>query len=48
MAAITLLETNRKPTHSQIDEAISGNLRRCATYARIRGATHEAARTLGA
>ena len=33
---------------SDIDAAMSGNLCRCATYARIRAAVHDAAKTLGA
>ncbi|MGL4728511.1 MAG: (2Fe-2S)-binding protein [Bosea sp. (in: a-proteobacteria)] len=48
MAAISLLEGNRKPTDAQIDDAMTGNICRCATYARIRGAILEASRTLGA
>lgn len=48
MSAIGLLEGNRKPTDADIDAAMSGNLCRCATYARIRGAVHEAARMLEA
>ncbi|MGL5362205.1 MAG: (2Fe-2S)-binding protein [Bosea sp. (in: a-proteobacteria)] len=46
MSAAALLETNRKPTDADIDAAMSGNLCRCATYQRIRGAIHEAARML--
>jgi isoquinoline 1-oxidoreductase alpha subunit len=48
MSAIGLLSENRKPTDADIDEAMSGNLCRCATYQRIRGAVKEAAKTLGA
>ena len=48
MSAIGLLSENRKPTDADIDAAMSGNLCRCATYQRIRGAVKEAARTLGA
>ena len=48
MAAIGLLNTNRKPTDAEIDDAMSGNLCRCSTYQRIRAAIHEAARVLGA
>ena len=48
MSAVALLEQNRKPGDSDIDEAMSGNLCRCATYARIRSAVHEAARRLEA
>jgi isoquinoline 1-oxidoreductase subunit alpha len=46
MAAIALLNDNRKPTDSDIDAALSGNICRCATYQRIRSAVHEAARAL--
>jgi isoquinoline 1-oxidoreductase subunit alpha len=48
MAAIGLLNTNRKPSDADIDDAMSGNLCRCNTYQRIRGAVHEAAKLLGA
>jgi isoquinoline 1-oxidoreductase alpha subunit len=48
MAAIALLSANRKPSDSEIDDAMSGNLCRCATYHRIRAAVHEASRLLGA
>jgi isoquinoline 1-oxidoreductase alpha subunit len=48
MSAIGLLSENRKPTDADIDKAMSGNLCRCATYQRIRGAVKEAAKTLGA
>jgi isoquinoline 1-oxidoreductase subunit alpha len=48
MSAIALLSENRKPSDADIDTAMSGNLCRCATYHRIRGAVKEAAKTLGA
>ena len=48
MAAIGLLSTNKKPSDLEIDDAMSGNLCRCATYQRIRAAVHEASRLLGA
>jgi isoquinoline 1-oxidoreductase subunit alpha len=48
MAAIALLSEKRKPTDGEINDALSGNLCRCATYHRIRNAVHEAAKTLGA
>lgn len=48
MGAITLLQKTRKPTDAQIDEALQGNLCRCATYVRVRAAVHEAAKKLGA
>ncbi len=46
MAAVALLEANRRPSDADIDAAMTGNLCRCATYARIRAAIHEAARAL--
>ena len=46
MSAVALLAHNRKPTDADIDNAMSGNLCRCATYVRIRAAIHEAARAL--
>ena len=48
MSAIALLSENRKPSDADIDTAMTGNLCRCATYHRIRGAVKEAAKTLGA
>src|SRR5437870_7327620 len=46
MSAVSLLSQNRRPTDADIDQAMSGNICRCATYVRIRAAIHEAARTL--
>ena len=46
MATTALLEANRKPSDADIDAALSGNLCRCATYARIRTAVHTAAKAL--
>jgi isoquinoline 1-oxidoreductase alpha subunit len=46
MSAVALLSHNRKPSDADIDDAMSGNLCRCATYVRIRAAIHEAAKTL--
>ena len=43
MAASALLAKTPKPTDTQIDTAMSGNLCRCATYLRIREAIHLAA-----
>ena len=43
MAASALLATNAKPDDAAIDEAMSDNLCRCATYTRIRSAVHRAA-----
>ena len=48
MSAVALLNDNKSPADGDIDAAMSGNLCRCATYARIRGAIHEAARRLEA
>ena len=46
MSAVALLSQNRKPTDADIDNAMSGNLCRCATYVRIRAAIYEAAKAL--
>lgn len=46
MSAISLLTINPRPTDSDIDQAMSGNICRCGTYVRIRAAIHEAAQTL--
>ena len=46
MSASALLEANPEPTDGDIDEAMSGNLCRCATYPRIRAAIHEASQML--
>jgi len=43
MSAAALLQRTPKPTDAQIDEAMNGNLCRCATYLRIRKAIHVAA-----
>ena len=43
MSAAALLKRNPKPTDEEIDQAMSGNLCRCATYLRIRQAIHTAA-----
>ena len=46
MSASALLATNPKPSDGDIDEAMSGNLCRCATYNRIRQAIHRSAEML--
>lgn len=46
MSAVALLQKNRKPTDADIDDAMAGNICRCATYVRIRAAIHEAAKSL--
>ncbi len=43
MSAAELLAQKPHPTDSEIDDAMSGNLCRCATYFRIRNAIHRAA-----
>lgn len=43
MAATALLTRTPKPTDKDIDDAMSGNLCRCATYTRIRAAIKQAA-----
>ncbi len=43
MAAAALLRTTPKPTDADIDQAMAGNICRCATYVRIRAAIHQAA-----
>lgn len=47
MSAVALLGQNPKPSDKDIDDALAGNLCRCATYQRVRAAIHEAARHLG-
>jgi isoquinoline 1-oxidoreductase alpha subunit len=46
MAAVALLEGNRKPSDADIDAAMDGNVCRCGTYQRIRAAIHTAATSL--
>jgi len=43
MSASALLARTPNPTDAQIDEAMNGNICRCATYIRIREAIHVAA-----
>ena len=43
MSAINLLATTPRPSDAEIDEAMAGNVCRCATYHRIRAAIHHAA-----
>jgi len=43
MAAAALLTDTPNPTDSDIDDAMSGNICRCGTYARIRAAIKQAA-----
>lgn len=46
MSATALLKQNSSPTDADIDAAMSGNICRCATYARIRSAIKQAAAAL--
>ena len=48
VAAAALLRSNPAPTDEDIDQAMAGNLCRCATYLRIRRAIHRAAQELEA
>jgi isoquinoline 1-oxidoreductase alpha subunit len=45
MSAAALLKKTPKPTDADIDEAMTGNICRCATYTRIKAAIHKAAGT---
>lgn len=47
MAAAILLAWNSNPSDADINTAMSGNICRCGTYARIRAAIKTAARTMG-
>ncbi len=46
VAAAALLRETPKPTDTDINDAMAGNLCRCATYQRIRQAIHDAADSL--
>ncbi|HEX7053428.1 MAG TPA: (2Fe-2S)-binding protein [Burkholderiales bacterium] len=46
MSAAALLSATPQPSDAQIDEAMAGNLCRCATYLRIRTAIRRAAKVL--
>jgi isoquinoline 1-oxidoreductase alpha subunit len=46
MSAVALLKHTPKPTDTNIDESMGGNICRCATYVRIREAIKVAARNL--
>jgi isoquinoline 1-oxidoreductase subunit alpha len=48
MSATALLKRNKKPTDTEIEEAMSGNICRCGTYVRIRSAIKQAAAQGGA
>jgi len=47
LAAVALLERNRRPRDADIDAAMT-NICRCGTYPRVRAAIHSAARSRGA
>ncbi len=46
MSAAALLAENPKPSDTDIDDAMSGNICRCGTYQRIRRAIHRAAKMM--
>ncbi|MDO9400200.1 MAG: (2Fe-2S)-binding protein [Polaromonas sp.] len=46
MSATALLKTNSKPTDTDINAAMAGNICRCGTYVRIRAAIKDAALAL--
>ena len=46
MSAVSLLQYTPKPTDEDIDNAMAGNICRCATYQRVRQAIHDASKTL--
>jgi len=46
MSATALLEQKPKPSDTDIDHAMAGNICRCATYQRIRAAIHAASAQL--
>jgi isoquinoline 1-oxidoreductase subunit alpha len=46
MSATALLQQNARPSDADIDAAMTGNICRCGTYARIRSAIHRAAGSL--
>jgi isoquinoline 1-oxidoreductase alpha subunit len=46
MSAVALLQANAKPTETNIEESMGGNICRCGTYPRIRAAIKAAAQQL--
>ena len=48
MSAAALLAQNPNPSDGDIDEAMAGNICRCATYFRIRAGIHRAAELMAA
>jgi isoquinoline 1-oxidoreductase alpha subunit len=47
MSAVALLTETPRPSDADIDAAMSGNLCRCATYARIRDGIRDASTAIG-
>ena len=47
MSAAALLAAHPKPTDLMIDDAMEGNICRCATYFHIRKAIHRASQEMG-
>jgi isoquinoline 1-oxidoreductase subunit alpha len=48
MSASALLASKPNPSDADIDDAMAGNICRCGTYLRIRGAIKQAAQSTGA
>jgi len=48
MSAVALLTQTPKPSDTDINDAMSGNICRCATYHRIRAAIHDASKAMEA
>jgi isoquinoline 1-oxidoreductase alpha subunit len=46
MSAVALLAAKKRPTDTDIDDAMAGNLCRCATYLRVRAAIKRAAQSV--
>lgn len=46
MSATALLDQNPSPSDDEINAGMQGNLCRCATYQRIKGAIHHASKSL--
>jgi isoquinoline 1-oxidoreductase subunit alpha len=46
MTVTALLKTNKNPSDADIDSAMAGNVCRCGTYARIRAAVKDAAKSI--
>jgi isoquinoline 1-oxidoreductase subunit alpha len=46
MTVTALLKTNKNPSDADIDSALAGHVCRCGTYARIRAAVKDAAKSI--